>query len=154
MEGEGWYDADEFAPAEKTVNVGEGFVTVNDFGDGATISFAGQVPTGATEFPIGANVTVAGNCTPVPVDIQAIVVQADGIADGQVQIQTLTAGGATDRTFLWIPTSAAGDYDMEGEGWYDADEFAPAEKTVAAGEGFVLVNDFGEASLKLPSPIE
>ena len=154
MEHEGWYDADEGIPAEMTFAVGEGFVTMNDFGEGATITYAGAVPMGATEVVIAPAVAVAGNSTPVDVDIQSIVVTADGIGAGQVQIQTLTATAETGRTFFWIPESEAGDYDMEGEGWYDADEGIPAEKTFLAGEGFVTMNDFGEgAKLVLPSPL-
>ena len=154
MEGEGWYDADEFAQAEMTFVVGEGFVTMNDFGEGATITYAGAVPMGATEIVVAPAVAVAGNSTPVDIDIQSMVVTADGVGAGQVQIQTMTAGGATDRTFYWIPESEAGDYDMEGEGWYDADEFTQAEKTFVAGEGFVTMNDFGEgAKIVLPSPL-
>ena len=154
MEGEGWYDADEGVIAVNTFDVGEGFVTMNDFGDGATITYAGAVPMGATEVDVPAAVAISGNSTPVDVDIQSIVVDADGIAGGQVQIQTMTAGGATDRTFYWIPASEAADYEMEGEGWYDADEGVIAEKTFTAGEGFITMNDFGEgAKLVLPSPL-
>ncbi|MCR5820716.1 MAG: hypothetical protein K6F94_07235 [Bacteroidaceae bacterium] len=154
MEGEGWYDADEGVVAEKTFTIGEGFVTMNDFGDGASITYSGAVPMGATEVVIASAVATAGNSTPVDVDIQSIVVTADGIGAGQVQIQTVTSGGATGRTFFWIPESEAGDYDMEGEGWYDADEGIIAEKTFVAGEGFVTMNDFGDgANLVLPSPL-
>ena len=155
MEGEGWYDVDEGVVAEKSFAVGEGFVTMNDFGEGVTITYAGAVPMGATEIVVAPAVAIAGNSTPVAVDIQSIVVEAEGIAGGQVQVQTLTDGGATDRTFIWIPESEAGDYDMEGEGWYDVDEGVVAEKTFAASEGFVTMNDYGEGvTLKLPSPIE
>ena len=87
-------------------------------------------------------------------DIQSLKVSADGIAGGQVQVQTMTDGGATDRTFIWIPASEAVDYEMEGEGWYDVDEGVVAVKTFAVGEGFVTMNDFGEGvTLTLPSPL-
>ena len=44
---------------------------------------------------------------------------------------------------------------MEGEGWFDVDEWAPAANVeFAAGEGFLLSNDFGEgATLTIPSPL-
>ena len=89
------------------------------------------------------------------VDIQDIKVQADGIWGGAVQIQTLTAGGATDETYLWIPASEAVDMGMEGEGWFDPNTGAAAEKLFAAGEGFILSNDYGPgATLTIPSALE
>ena len=155
LEGEGWYDVDEGIPAEKTFEVGEGFLTMNDFGEGAVIGYAGAVPEGATEIPVAEQVAVAGNSTPVAFDIQAMVVTADGIAGGQITIQTVTPAGETGRTFFWIPEAEAGDYGLESEGWYDVDEGIPAEKTFEAGEGFLTMNDYGEgAVLKLPSPLE
>ena len=154
MEGEGWYDYDEGIPAEDvTFADGEGFLTSNDFGEGAQITFAGQVASGTTQVPIAENYSVGGNATPVAIDINQIVVDGDGLTAGDVQIQTLTSGAATDRTFFWIPAAEAEDYEMEGEGWFDADEFVPAaDVSFAAGEGFLLVNGFGEgATLTLPS---
>ena len=155
MEAEGWFNPDEWAQAEKTVAVGEGLVTMNDFGEGATITFDGEVTQGATEVPVAPLVSTSGNCTPVAIDIQSIVVTGEGLAAGQIQMQTLTSGGETDKTFYWIPEEEAGDYDMEGEGWFNPDEWAQAEYTIAAGEGVVLMNDFGEgATIKFPSPLE
>ncbi len=154
MTGAGWFNADEWAQAEHAFEQGEGFVTVNDFGSGATITFSGEVPSGSTEISIPSLVSISGNATPVDADLQSIAVTAVGISAGQVQIQTLTSGGATDKTFQWIPAEEAGDYDMETEGWFNADEWAQAEYTVSAGEGFVLVNDFGTgATLTLPAAI-
>ena len=154
LEGEGWLDNDEGSAAVKTFADGEGFLTSNDFGDGATITFAGQVPTAATEFVIPNNFAVAGNCTPANVDIQSIVVEGDGVSAGAIQIQTLTSGGATDKSYIWVPASEAGDYGLEGEGWLDNDEGSAAVKTFAPGEGFLTSNDFGEgAMLKIPSPV-
>ena len=87
-------------------------------------------------------------------DLQSIKIVAEGIAGGQIQIQTLTESAETGRTFAWIPEAEAADYDLESEGWYDADEGIPAEMTFAAGEGFLTMNDFGEgATLVLPSPL-
>ena len=154
MEGEGWYDADEGVAAEMTFEIGEGFVTMNDFGEGATVTYAGAVPMGATEIPLAPNVSLAGNSTPVSLDIQSIVCSGEGLAGGQIQIQTMTSGGTTDRTFAWITADEAVDYDMEGEGWYDADEGVTAEMTFAPGAGFVVMNDYGEgATMTLPSPL-
>ena len=73
---------------------------------------------------------------------------------GAIQIQTLTSGGATDKSYIWVPASEAGDYGLEGEGWLDNDEGSAAVKTFAPGEGFLTSNDFGEgAMLKIPSPV-
>ena len=87
-------------------------------------------------------------------DMQALKVSGDGLAGGDVQIQTMTAGGATDRTFYWIPEAEAGDYGMEGEGWFDADEWVEAAGVeFAAGEGFVTMSGVEGALLKLPSAL-
>ena len=156
MQEAGWFDVDEWAPAANVkFGDGEGFLTSNDYGDGATITFAGQVSSGSTVFPIAENYSVAGNASPVAIDINDMVVSGEGIGAGQIQIQTLTSGAATDRTFFWIPADEAGDYEMEDEGWFDVDEWAPAANVeFAAGEGFLLSNDFGEgATLTIPSPL-
>ncbi len=153
MEAEGWFDADNWVIAEKTLSEGEGFVTMSS-AEGAKITYSGEVVNGATEFEIPSNVGVAGNATPVAIDLQAIVVTAEGAAGGDVQIQTLTAGGATDRTFYWIPESEAGDYEMSGEGWFDADNWVVAsEVEFAAGEGFVTMSSVEGAVLTLPSAL-
>ena len=154
MEAAGWFDVDNWCVADKTFADGEGFLTSNDFGDGATIMFAGQVADGATESEISSNFAVAGNCTPVAVDIQSIVVTGEGVTAGAIQIQTLTSGGETAETFYWVPADEIGDYDMEEEGWFDVDNWCVADKTFAAGEGFLTSNDFGDgATLKIPSPL-
>ena len=89
------------------------------------------------------------------IDIQDVKVAADGVWGGAIQIQTLTAGGATDETFYWIPESEAVDYGMEGEGWWDMNTGLAAEKAFAAGEGFILSNDYGDGStLTIPSALE
>ena len=89
------------------------------------------------------------------INIQDIKVQADGVWSGAVQIQTLTAGGVTDETFLWIPESEAVDMGMEGEGWFDPNTGAVAEHLFAAGEGFIVSNDYGDgATLTIPSALE
>ena len=153
MEAEGWFDADNWVEASKTLSDGEGFVTMSSV-EGAKITYSGAVADGATQFEIPSNVGVAGNATPVDIDIQSMVVIADGIAGGDVQIQTLTAGGATDRTFFWIPASEAGDYEMDGEGWFDADNWVVAtDVTFAAGEGFVTMSGVEGAQIKLPSAL-
>ena len=59
---------------------------------------------------------------------------------GDVQVQTLTGAGGTDRTFIW--------YDFEQDevtyyGWFDADTFEPLsadEVTLAPGEGLWTVS--------------
>ena len=156
MSGEGWLDANTAEAAEKIFAEGEAYVLSNDFGDGATMLYNGEVLQGSTAVPISENnVSISGNMTPSNFDIQAFVVDADGISGGAVQIQTLTAGGVTDETFYWIPESEAGDYGMSGEGWLDANTAEAAEHLFAAGEGFILSNDYGAgATLVMPSALE
>ena len=166
MTAEGWFDADNWCPVEALeepvlFDAGAGFLLMNDYGTGATITYCGAVVAGATELPIlNRTASVGGNCTPCPIDLTAVTVTAPGVGAGVIQIQTLTPGAATDRTFLWIPEDEIGEYDMTGEGWFDADNWCPVETledpvTFAACEGFLLMNDYGEgAKIKLPSPLE
>ena len=157
MEGEGWWDMNTGLAAEKTFLEGEAYVLSNDYGDGSALLYNGEVLQGATEVPISDNnVSISGNMTPKDnVDIQAFVVDADGIWGGAVQLQTLNGGGSTDEIFVWIPESEAVDYGMEGEGWWDMNTGLAAEKTFDAGEGFILSNDYGSgATLTIPSALE
>ena len=156
MEGEGWFDPNTGAAAEKTFAEGEAYVLSNDYGDGATTLYNGEVLQGSTQVPISDyNVSISGNMTPKAFDIQAFTVDAAGISSGAVQIQTLTAGGVTDEIFMWIPESEASDMGMEGEGWFDPNTGAAAEKGFNAGEGFILSNDYGSgATLTIPSALE
>ena len=152
LETEGWYDSDEGCPAEKSFEEGEGFCFSNDYEGDASVTFSGEVASGATEFPLGPLNTACGNMTPVDCPIQGIVVTAEGVAGGQIQIQTLTSGGATDRTFYWIPEEEAEGYGLEGEGWYDSDEGTPADISFGPGEGFCVSNDYeGDATMTIPA---
>ena len=156
MEGEGWWDMNTGVAAEKTFLEGEAYVLSNDYGDGATMLYNGEVLSGATAVPISENnVSISGNMTPSDFDIQAFVVDGESLFGGMIQIQTLTGGGATDETYFWIPEAEAGDYGMEGEGWWDMNTGVAAEKTFNAGEGFILSNDYGDgATLTIPSALE
>ena len=157
LAGECWYDTATGDAAVRTFSEGEAYVLSNDYGDGASILYNGEVLQGATEVPISEyNVSISGNMTPKDnMDIQAFTVDGTGLAGGQIQIQTLTAGGATDETYLWIPKGEAGDWGLAGECWYDTATGDTAVKTFAAGEGFILSNDFGDgAILTIPSALE
>ena len=156
MDGEGWFDPNTGVAAERTFAEGEAYVLSNDYGDGATLLYSGEVLAGATAVPISENnVSISGNMTPVAFDIAAFVVDGDGISSGAVQIQTLAGDGSTDEIFMWIPESEAADMGMEGEGWFDPNTGATAEHEFAAGEGFILSNDYGEgATLTIPSALE
>ena len=77
-------------------------------------------------------------------DVQTLKVSGEGLASGAMQVMTLTSGLATEATYQWIVEEEAGDYDMEGEGWFNPDEWAQAEKTFGEGEGFVVLSDLGE----------
>ena len=155
MTGEGWFDMDNWDVADKTFAEGEAYILVNNVGNGVTVQYCGEVIQGATQVPVASDVSMSGNMTPVPFSIQAFVVDGEGLDDNSIQIQTLTAGGATDQTFMWIPADYAEGYGMSGEGWFDMDNWDVADKDFAAAEGFVLINNVGDGpTLTIPSALE
>lgn len=155
MSEAGWLDMNTGMAADKIFAQGEAFVFANEFGAGAKILYSGAVLPGATIVPIPELTSVSGNMTPSAFDIQAFIVEGEGIPGGAIQMQTLTSGGATDLIFFWIPAEEAEGYGMSEAGWLDMNTGAAAEHEFLAAEGFVLSNDFGSgATLKIPSALE
>ena len=155
MTGEGWFDMDNWDVADKSFAEGEAYILINNVGSGVNVQYCGEVVQGATQIPMASDVSMSGNMTPKEFSIQAFVVDGTGLDDNSIQIQTLTAGGATDQTFLWIPADFASGYGMSGEGWFDMDNWDVADKDFAAAEGFVLINNVGDGpTLTIPSALE
>ena len=74
-------------------------------------------------------------------DLQSLKVSgynaADGYADGEIYLQTLTPGGATIKSFTWIDLAADPDDpdSVPYYGWYDDDTGELGELTIAPGDG-------------------
>ena len=139
----GWFDPDhDYEPLERgvvTIAVGEGLWSVT-MASGLSLQTAGQVATDA-DIPLAlpADGLTIANPTPVEVDLFDCYVNGyDEVSLGDVQAQTLTGSGGTDKTYAWF------DYvdDESGDhiyGWFDPDhDYEPLEEdsvTVAPGEG-------------------
>ena len=82
-------------------------------------------------------VPVSGNTIDL-VDIK--VAGYEGETWGDVQIQTLTGSGGTDKTYVWYDGN---DGETDWYGWYDADAYLPLERgaiTVNPGAGLWTVS--------------
>ena len=88
-------------------------------------------------------------------DVQSLKASGEGLATGAMQIMTLTSGLSTEATYIWVVEEEAGDYDMETEGWFNSDEWVPAEKTFAPGEGFIASSDLEDdvGSITIPAAV-
>ena len=156
MEAAGWFNSDEWVPAEKTFGDGDGMVVSSDLdANVGSVTFAGEVIVGSTVVPLGKSANMCGNMTAKDVDIQSIAASGEGLATGAMQIMTLTSGLSTEATYIWVVEEEAGDYDMETEGWFNSDEWVPAEKTFAPGEGFIASSDLEDdvGSITIPAAV-
>ena len=136
----GWYDGDTFEALEAgqvTVAVGEGLWSVT-MADGLSLQTSGEVATTAdVVLALPADGLTVANPTPVSVDLTNCYVSGyDDSSAGDVQVQTLTGGGNTDKTYMWYDFSDpdAGTF----YGWYDGDTFealTTGTVVVAPGEG-------------------
>ena len=169
--GAGWFDesgSTRLTGANAvTFDPGIGFVAINDYGDGLSFQYAGQVAEGATIVELGDTANSCGNNSLSTIDIQDIqvglVVNGEGnlvLTDGtdtlesyQISIMTLTPYMATDATYVYM--TAADAPDGLGAGWFD--ESGSTRLTGAnavtfdPGVGFFVINDFGDgAKVKIP----
>ena len=140
----GWFDGDTFEPlteGEVTLAPGEGLWSVTT-ADGLSLQTSGSVPSAAdVALALPADGLTVANPTPVIVDLIDCYVSGYATENmGDVQVQTLTGAGGTDRTFIW--------YDFVQDevayyGWFDGDTFEPLaddEVTLAPGEGLWTVS--------------
>ncbi len=92
---------------------------------------SGAKPAGAAFVPVSG----------ATIDLQDIKVSgynaADGYADGDISVQTLTPGGATIKNFTWIDLAADPDDpdSVAYYGWYDDDTGELGELDLAPGDG-------------------
>lgn len=159
----GWFDGDGVR-VTKTFLPGEGFVTVSDYETGK-LQTSGQVADGETIFILGTGVNSCGNTTSAPLSIEAFTVGVGVDAEGNVLtvnpdtseelytgglvIMTLTDGGETDESYSYYTAADAPD---GVAGWFDGDG-QRVTKTFAAGVGFIVVSDYTEGCIALPSAL-
>ena len=160
---DGWFDGNGDRVV-KTFKPGEGFVTVSDYETGKLQS-AGSVADSDSIFVLGTGVNSCGNTTSGTVNIEEIGVgvgvDAEGnlltvnpdngeeLYSGGVMIMTLTDGGETDETFVFTLAADAPD---GLDGWFDGN----GDRITIdfdAGVGFVVVSDYTEGCISLPSAL-
>lgn len=145
---------------------GEGFLVSSDIG-GSTVTFAGEVATGATISELGSGWTFKGNNALQALDIQAIKVgtecdqdgnlstPVDDLYSGAFQIMTLTPGTATDKTYIYLTAGDAEGVDGDAsEGWFDdgMNYRLTGDNAVSfeVGDGFLVSSDYDSAFIKIP----
>ena len=161
---DGWFD-DLGNRATKTYLPAEGFVLVSDYETGA-LTTSGQVATEDTIFSLGTGINSCGNSTSGEVTIDKITVGVgvneegellstndaeEEIYSGGLVIMMLTDGGETAESFTFTLAADASD-GVAKDGWFD-DLGNRATKPFDAGEGFIVVSDYAESYIKLPSAL-
>ena len=159
----GWFDGNG-TRVTKTFLPGEGFVTVSDYETGK-LQTSGQVAEGVTIFTLGTGVNTCGNTTSAAVSIEdftvGVGVDAEGniltvnpdnseeLYTGGLVIMTLTDGGETDQSYSYY---TAGDAPDGVAGWFDGDGVR-VTVSFPAGTGFIVVSDYTEGCIALPSAL-
>ena len=170
--GAGWFDESgttRLTGAKAvTFDAGIGFVAINDYGDGLSFQYAGQVAEGATIVELGDTANSCGNNSLSTINIQDVKVglaidQQSGdllLSDGvntlesyQISIMTLTPYFETEAIYYYM--IAADAPDGLGAGWFDESGSTRLTGddavTFGPGVGFIVVNDYGDgAKVKIP----
>ena len=152
----GWYNEDMDTRVDVTFDSGEAFIIFSDFAEGATVQSAGQVVTGKQTIPLRANANLIGNNRPVELNIQDVTPVAPEGEEASLcfQLQTMTSGGATDKTYIYMNDQDAKDNSGDENaiaGWYNEDMDTRVDVTFSAGAGFILFSDFAsDSSVTLP----
>ena len=116
--------------------------------DGATLTFAGAVSTEDNVISLQDGFSATGNMTPVAVDLTTIVPGGD-YASGDINVQTLTATGATDQMYSFVK-------DRKGN-WYwknddTGDKIAEGDVYFPAGAGLWVAGVEG-ATITIPAAL-
>ena len=162
---DGWFDSVTGERVVKTFKPGEGFVTVSDY-EGGKLQSAGQVSDSASVFVLRTGVNGCGNTTSAAVSIEdvgvGVGVDAEGnlltvnpdndeeLYSGGIMIMTLTDGGETDKTYIYTLAADASD---GVAGWFDSVTGERVSINILAGAGFVVVSDYTEGCITLPSAL-
>ena len=164
---DGWFD-DAGQRAVKTFLPGEGFVLVSDYENGS-ITTAGAVANEDTVFALATGINSCGNTTSGQIGINQLTVgvgvdtegnllasnstTGEDIYSGGIVAMTLTDGGETAENISFFLAADAEAIDgVAQDGWFD-DAGQRSTKPFAAGEGFIIVSDYAESYIKLPSAL-
>ena len=159
----GWYDDDEGVLGDLTLAAGEGLYA---FGPNNTFSLqsAGQVPTSDIAVVLRTGAKCVVNPTPQTVSLNGtekdgwtgVYVSgydvSEGYGEGDINVQTLTPGGATVKSYTWldIPADPEDPESVAMYGWYDDDEGVLTDLTLAPGEGIYAFGPSADFSIVFP----
>ena len=146
-----WFDGDNWAVIDETVAEGQGFYVYAEDA-GLTIQSAGAVKLEAYSKELAQGYNLVGNCSPVDLDIQSVKLVGDTITgSGANFICLLNNGGVAQGTIgWWIPDDGTGE---DAGCWFDGDNWALIEGSVAAGEGLYLYCEDAGLKLELPKAL-
>ena len=143
-----WQDVDTNVTIERgdvTFSQGDGLWVAGV--DNASLTSAGAVSTDDTTIPLQDGATACGNMTPVNLDLTSII-PGGTYGSGDINIQTLTSAGITDRSFAFKK-------DRKGNWfWQDVDTnetIAEGDVTFAPGAGLWVAAVDG-ATITIPGP--
>ena len=158
----GWYLDDFTTLATRTFDVGQGFILVNSVDD-TSVTYSGEVSVGKPTWEIAPNANLAGNITPIDLDIQGIKVGTDidsegnltdefgDIYGGAISIKLLTDVLGDDVEYFYVPASEAPDGVTAG--WYLDDFSTLASRTFNPGEGFIIVSGIAAGYVQIPAAL-
>ena len=147
-----WFDGDNWALIEDTVTSGQGFYIYAEDAELSVLS-SGSVKLTSYNKDLDQGYNLVGNCSPVDLDLQEIKFVGDYVTGGGANfICFLNAGGVATGTYgWWTPDDGTG----EEEGcWFDGDNWALIEDTIAAGQGLYVYAEDAGLKLELPSAIK
>ena len=157
----GWYDENFENRIVKTFDPGEGFILVNGLENGKS-TYSGQVMVGKPTWEVAPNANLAGNITPIDLDIQDIIVGSGVDAEGNVADTEGTMYGGvftlkllnSDLTDLAEYSYLPADESPDGlAGWYDENFENRIDETFEAGKGFIVVCGLDAGFVQIPAAL-
>ena len=158
----GWFLDDMSTRVSKTFAPGEGFIIMNNLSDSA-VSFSGEVAVGKPTWEVAPNANLAGNITPIDLDINDIVLGASVDANGNVvdpngevfggscTLKLLQSDLSDDAEYYYIPEAEAPDGGSSG--WFLDDMTTRVSRTFAPGEGFIIMCNLSSAFVQIPAAL-
>lgn len=145
-----WFDGDNWAVIEETISNGQGFYLYAEDA-GLSILCSGAVKLEAYSKELAQGYNLVGNCSPVDLDLQAVKLNNVVSGSGANFICLLDNDGIFQGSYgWWIPEDGTG----ADEGcWFDGDNWAVIEDTVAAGQGLYLYCEDAGLTLELPKAL-
>ena len=146
-----WFDGDNWALIEETIAPGQGFYIFAEDA-GLSILSSGSVKLTAYSKNLDQGYNLVGNCSPADLDIQKVKIVGETVTGSGANFICLLDSDGVYQGFYgwWMPEDGTG----EEEGcWFDGDNWAIIEDTIAAGQGLYVFAEDAGLNLELPSAI-